>query len=79
MSIEHAIDKSGGSHALRVGHTIGPVAESEGVSTATIRRWVREGKFPRPVKRGGTKGKCVWYDEVLQKHRAAHFANVGEV
>jgi predicted DNA-binding transcriptional regulator AlpA len=54
----------------RIGYTIETVANSEGVSVATIRRWVREGRFPRPVKRGGTKGRCVWYGETLDALRA---------
>lgn len=51
------------------GFTIDVVARSEAVSVGTIRRWVREKKFPAPVKRGGTKGKCVWYPEMLDAAR----------
>lgn len=79
MSFEHspnrrAKGKPGSTFALR-GYTIGPVAESEGVSVATIRRWVREGKFPKPVKISGPKGRCVWYEEVLTARRAAQIAH----
>ena len=55
----------------REGYTIETVAQSEGVSVATIRRWVREGRFPRPVKRGGARGRCVWYGETLDALRAS--------
>ena len=51
------------------GLTIDVVARSEAVSVGTIRRWVREKKFPAPVKRAGIKGKCVWYPEMLDAAR----------
>lgn len=53
----------------RRGYTIEAVAESEGVSVATIRRWVRDKKFPQPMKRGGSQGRCVWYGETLNALR----------
>lgn len=56
---------------LRTAYTIAAVAQSEGVSIPTIRRWVREGKFPRPTKRGGVRGRCVWYGETLDALRAS--------
>ena len=62
------------SKQLMPGFTIDAVARSEGVSIATIRRWVRENKFPAPVKRAGLKGKCVWHAETLDAIRAAHAA-----
>jgi len=56
------------------GYTIDVVARSEGVSIATIRRWVREHKFPAPVKRAGIKGKCVWHAETLAALRPRNAA-----
>ncbi len=78
MALEHAPGRTGNSavtpSALRIGHTIEPVARSEGVSAATIRRWVREGRFPKPVKHGRKGGRCIWYDEQLQAWRAEQIA-----
>jgi hypothetical protein len=69
---------SGSDSARKIGpgegYTIELVARSEGVSVATIRRWVREKRFPAPVKRAGIKGRCVWHAETLaalRAHRAA--------
>ena len=56
------------------GYTIEVVARSEGVSVATIRRWVREKRFPAPVKRAGIKGRCVWHAETLAALRAPRAA-----
>ena len=61
-------------NAPRDGYTIDLVARSEGVSVDTIRRWVREKRFPAPVKRGGPKGKCVWYAETLDALRTCDAA-----
>jgi transposase len=56
------------------GYTIEVVARSEGVSVATIRRWVREKRFPAPVKRAGIKGRCVWHAETLAALRVPRAA-----
>ncbi len=56
---------SAAAPALSEGLCIKQVARREGVSTSTIRRWVREGHFPRPIKRAGLRGKCVWDSHVL--------------
>ncbi|SFM41629.1 transcriptional regulator, AlpA family [Marinobacter pelagius] len=45
-------------------YTIDEVSSRYKVSTKTIWRWVREGRFPRPVKVG--PGTTRWREEDLQ-------------
>jgi predicted DNA-binding transcriptional regulator AlpA len=40
------------------------------VHEATLDRWVREKRFPRPLKLGGQKGTCRWPSDVIEQYEA---------
>jgi predicted DNA-binding transcriptional regulator AlpA len=45
-------------------HTI---AQRYGVHEGTLDRWVREGRFPPPVKIAGAKGVCRWPSDLIER------------
>jgi hypothetical protein len=54
------------------------VAQRKGVSTASVRRWVRLGAFPPPEKNGGKRGRCIWSGSVLNALEHAYLISLKE-
>ncbi|PZR48483.1 helix-turn-helix transcriptional regulator [Paraburkholderia fungorum] len=48
------------------------VCERLNISERTLEGWVRDGRFPAPVRLGK---RCYWADEAVQKWHAALFAS----
>jgi predicted DNA-binding transcriptional regulator AlpA len=54
------------------------VASRNGVHTGTLDRWVRLGRFPRPVKLSA-KGGCRWPEQVILDWEKAQLNNIPAV
>jgi prophage regulatory protein len=51
------------------------VAMRNGVHPGTLDRWIREGRFPRPVKLS-PKGSCRWPEQLILDWEAAQLAAI---
>lgn len=51
--------------------SLGEVAETFGVRTRTIQRWVKARQFPQPLRPGGAHGRPFWSKRDIELYIAA--------